>query len=297
VTVPDFFLVGAARSGTTSVYRFLQRRPEIFIPKLKEPKFFSSDENTFPHRGPGDDEVDRRVITDPLRYGELFEPAGEGQLLGEASVDYLYFPGVASRLQQARCNARILILLRDPAERAFSAYRHLRSVGRETLSFGDALLAESQRKADNWEFFWLYREVGLYSTQVERFLDTFSRDQVLVILFDDLCREPRATGARILEFLGASACSDYPGHTNTAGEPRWDSVVHFLDRPSRLSRLAARGVPRVVRRRSARLLRAWNRLPIQIDEPLLRQLRASYIGDIERLQRVIDRDLSCWLRM
>ena len=96
-TRPNFFIVGAAKSGTTSLTNYLSKHPNIFIPKLKEPKFFSLQDNTFPHRGPGDNIVDKRVIKNLEEYERLFIPANDARAKGEASVDYLYFLKSAER--------------------------------------------------------------------------------------------------------------------------------------------------------------------------------------------------------
>jgi len=122
VTVPNIFLVGAAKSGTTAVYVYLYQHPEIYLSYLKEPKFLSITANKFPHNGPGDKKVDDGVIKSRDEYLNLFKDAEHEKVIGESSADYLYFHNsVIPSIKTISPNAKILIILRSPVDRAYSA--------------------------------------------------------------------------------------------------------------------------------------------------------------------------------
>ncbi len=200
--LPNFFIVGAAKSGTTSLYHYLKQHPEIYMSPVKEPKFFTAPVVRFPHNGPGDVEIDKRVIKTRSGYFELFTAASEEKCFGEASADYLYFhEHVARSIKLTNPRAKIIIMLRNPAERAFSAYSHLKKDGRETLSFENALEVEEQRKNDNYEFIWLYKDVGFYYPQVKTYLDVFGKESVRIYLYDDFTKNPIMVFKNICEFL------------------------------------------------------------------------------------------------
>lgn len=145
--VPNFFIVGAAKSGTTSLYHYLKQHPEIYMSPVKEPKYFLASINKFPHNGPGDIEVDKKIIRTWDEYLKLFSNASVEKCIGEASCGYLYYCElVAPSIKRISPEAKIIIVLRNPVERAFSAYCYLFREGRETLSFEEALKIEEERK-------------------------------------------------------------------------------------------------------------------------------------------------------
>src|SRR2546423_7757610 len=131
--MPNFFIVGAARSGTTSLDHYLNQHPEIYMAPRKEVNFFTADH--FPLSGPGDERINRGVIDDVDHYAQLFERVAGERAIGEISVFYLCYPGTAERIKQAVPAAKIIIVLREPVERAYSAYMHLVRDGREQLGF------------------------------------------------------------------------------------------------------------------------------------------------------------------
>jgi Sulfotransferase domain len=201
---PNFFLVGASRAGTTSLWRYLVEHPDVFMPRRsgaeKEPCFFC--------------ELTPRWATafrDRDRYLALFAEAGDRQAVGEASTPYLVAPEVPARIRAAYPNARIIIVLRNPADRAFSLYCFLCAIGGEWVpSFERALAIEPARMADEtfrranplWYALFEYFHSGLYAAQVARYLDTFPREQVHVVLFDDLRADPLKTARQVYRFLG-----------------------------------------------------------------------------------------------
>ena len=228
--LPNFLIIGAARCGTTALYNILRKHPDISMPALKEPRYFSSRQLEFPHNGPGDHTIDQAVIRKENDYKKLFTKVG-GKRIGEASPDYLFFHEfTAGNIYNYLGDVEIIILLRNPVERAYSAYNHLLRDNREKLSFEDALEMEYQRKKDNYDFMWLYKEVGLYYEQVKTFKERFSN--VHVLLQEDLKRQPEHEINRITEFLSISNNFQYDSSVNynSAGEPSNFVAKFILDR-------------------------------------------------------------------
>ena len=178
---PNFFIVGAARSGTSSFYYYLKGHPEIYMSELKEPHFFSA----------MNDGQDRskyylgKVVTDEPSYHSLFEGAGTETVVGEASTGYLYDEGAANRIYAVAPEAKIIVILRNPIERAFSHYSMHVAGGTQRNGFYDAVLEDQARSPKGLGFSYLYVERGLYYSQVKRYFDTFGSDQVRVYLFED----------------------------------------------------------------------------------------------------------------
>lgn len=193
---PDFFIVGAQRSGTTSLYEYLGKHPRVFTSPHKEPHFFAHDRVRI------DADLVIRSENDYLR---LFAGAEPGALLGEASPSYLWHPEAARRIYERQPRAKIIACLREPIARAFSQYKMDLADGLALVSFHDLLERDYYRQEKVYATGHLYIELGKYAEQIKRYLDVFGRDAVLVLMFDDLCASPDRVMARVAEFLGIEA--------------------------------------------------------------------------------------------
>jgi hypothetical protein len=265
--LPNFLLVGAAKAGTTSLHDWLGQHPRVFMCRPKEPKFFNAQVMKFPLRGPGDDLVAERMIRSLPDYERLFDNAGNAEAVGEASVDYLYYgPQVIPLIRATLGQPRIVIVLRNPADRAYSAYRHLRRDRREPLSFEAALEEENHRRLMNWEFIWFYKACSLYHDQVRAYLENF--DRVHVCLFEDLRTCPLDFMRDLYGFLGVDP-SFTPDVTKAS---------------NRSSVRAATWLPKFIQKNSTPL------------HPETRaRLREYFRPDTFKLQELIGRDLSAWI--
>jgi hypothetical protein len=194
-TWPNFFIVGAPKAGTTSLHAQLQSVPGIFMSRIKEPNYFSRT------LVPDDHQV--RPIRDPLKYLRLFDGVTSETIIGEASPTYLADPDAPRLIHEVAPQARILISLRDPVERAFSHYLMMRNNGTAQLPF----LGEIRRGlelAGNRHLVLLRPEIGLYHDQVARYVAMFGCKQVKVILFEELGADTRAVLRGVLDFLGVN---------------------------------------------------------------------------------------------
>lgn len=292
----NFFIVGAAKAGTTSLSKYLNQHPDIFMSPIKEPKYFSVPDNRYPHTGPGAAHADSRVIKNKGDYDLLFNGAENYRVRGEASVDYLYYPGVAKRIKQYNPDAKIVIILRNPVERAYSAYMHYIRDGHESLSFEDALAAEVDRKLENREFFWLYKELGYYYEQVKRYLNCFDETQIHIELFDDFQVDSLEVTKNIYNFLNVSTrfIPDIEERLNVSGLPSNQWLHFILNKPNSLKMIIKPLLPHALRRAILKSVNSKNITKQTIDPKTAIQLREIYRDDILKLQALIGRNLEAW---
>ncbi|MGF7236996.1 MAG: sulfotransferase family protein [Frankia sp.] len=203
MSLPDFLVIGVPKAGTTALHAALTRHPELFLPTVKEPKFFLSDGRPPASGGPGDAQTYQEHVWRRADYEALFDPAPEGTLRGEATPFYLYDLDAQNRIKRLIPKAKLVVLLRNPVDRAHSNWTHLWAAGLESeRDFVRACALEEERKAAGWADFWHYVSQGLYGDQLEHLFGLFSPDQVLVMRYRDLRDEPVATLDRVCAFLG-----------------------------------------------------------------------------------------------
>jgi len=307
--LPTFLLIGAAKSGTTSLYRYLGQHPDIFVSPVKEPNFFAFEGSPPSFQGPQDERCNRLSVTSLSAYKGLFETDAPAR--GEASPSSLYYPKPPERIAHYVPDARILAILRDPVERAYSNFLHMVKEGREPYrDFGTALNREADRLDSGWSYFWAYTHLGFYHEQLLRYYDRFPADQIHVCLLSDLAERPTATLRTIFRFLGVNDTvePDTTTQHNPSGMPRIPALHWLLHhaglRPTLRSWLPA-PVRRVVSTYTSDLadrLRRWklwvmrrNLARPPMDDDVRRRLCNLYHDDVRRLQSLIDRDLSHWL--
>ena len=295
---PNFLIIGAAKAGTTALWSFVRQHPDVFMPALKEPHHFAfeADRPAPPFKGPGATIQD--AVTDRAAYRALFAGAGSARAVGEASALYLYLPDAVARIHRELPDVRLVAVLRQPADRAFSSYLHLKRQGREPApSFESALELEQERIRDGWGFLWRYRDLGHYPAQVRRYLEVFGADRLLVHLFDDLVAEPLVVLRRTWEFLGvdSSFSPDLSARPNVGGVPRRGWRGRLLGRGSPVRRVAAAIVPSRWRRRAGAVADRHALQRETIASEIRRRLTTEFGPEIEELATLVGRDLRAWL--
>lgn len=194
---PNLFIVGAAKAGTTSLHRILAGHPEVAMSRIKEPHFFAdvAPNPAMPHFVP--------PVKDLAAYLDLFPPRPAARFAGEASPSYLYDESAPARIKDASPQAKIVVMLRDPVERAYSHYLMDVREGIQHLSFADALKEDSKHTDRRWNTAChLYVDLGLYGLQVRRYLEVFASEQVHLIETDDLRTSAGQTLGALARFLG-----------------------------------------------------------------------------------------------
>src|SRR5215468_9243891 len=204
MALPDFLVIGAPKAGTTALHAALAAHPGLYMSAIKEPKFFLTD-GPPPDRGggPGDVQTYREHVWRRADYEALFAGAPPGTLLGESTPFYLYDRDAQRRIGDLIPQVKMIVVLRDPVERAHSNWTHLWSAGLEPVGdFVQACAEEERRIAAGWAHFWHYTALGRYGTQLDHAFSLFPREQVLVLRYRRLVDEPAATLRRICAFLG-----------------------------------------------------------------------------------------------
>ena len=298
--LPNFIIVGAAKCGTTSLYHYLMQHPEVYMSSRKEPTFLCGGAMR-KSTGHGDALHASRAVKTFDDYCRLFEKGIGKKAVGEASTSTLFhFEWSILAIQRYLGDPRIVIILRDPVARAYSAYNYQVMYGWEQLSFADALNNEEKRDRKGYWWHWNYRNCGLYARQVHAFQEKFSHVQVL--LYDDLEINANALIRALYTFLEVDPdfIPDISRRHNITGVPRWGIMNDLFNKPKRLHKIARTiggailGADRWVRLRER--LRTTNLQEPPLMEPEIEhELRRFYRADILKLQDYIGRDLSFWL--
>ncbi len=294
--LPSFLCVGGAKCGTTSLYEYLRGHPQIYLPKQKELHYFAAPDLLERKGGPGTRWVLESVVKDERDYRSRFADAEQDQIIGDISPSYLNCKGAAARIKSLIPRAKIIILLRNPVDRMFSQYMHLRRAAREKLDFDDALAAEARRDAQGWNDMFLYRQSPRAADSVERYLDLFGPDQVQIILGEELRGDLPGTVSDILGFVGADpdVNLDLSGEFNRSGMPKSRVLGRMID-ASPATSLAKKIIPRRIGSVIKRRLQEFN-TGERIELP--NERRSEYLNwfedDIRKLERLIGRSTG-WL--
>jgi sulfotransferase family protein len=270
---PNFFIVGAPKAGTTSLYHYLDQHPEIYMSPVKEPNYFASEVRLESFAEAHQDGVRRSMretqeyLAGPMSekrsgamgldwdgYLKLFRNANGETAIGEASVCYLWSESAGRNIAERIPEARILMILRHPVERAFSQYVQLACAGYTRDTFLDACKKSIARRGGKFQALSPLLEMGLYADQVKRYLDLFPRGNIQIFFYEDYQRDAKAMFADTLRFLGVDASFE----------------------PDMSQRFRARGVRRAMDDRDRSYLTSF------------------YRDDVRKLAGLLNRDLSHW---
>ena len=293
-TLPNFFILGAAKAGTTSLYDLLRQHPEVYLSFDKEPMFFSRDD--YFARG-------------KEWYGRTYFNEGRSfPLRGEATPHYLYWAEkVSARLKQVYGDepVKFIVILREPVQRAHAWYWNMVKEGQETLPFVAALKAEEQRIAADWaeleshgSMRYGYFRGGRYASQIRAYLNDFPMEHFHILLLEDLQRDPAAALKKISAFLGVQADFEFkPVQSNASAAPRSRGLHQLIRRPSQVKGLAKHLMPFHLRHRLKTLLLKLNQREFQypeIEADAYQYLKSRFAPEIPELSALIQRDLSGW---
>lgn len=293
---PNFFIVGAPKCGTSSLYEYLREHPDIFMSEVKEPFYFCPDLGF--HRYKNDQE-----------YLTLFSKVDHETRIGEASTQYLYSKVAADKIYQFNPEARIVIMLRNPVDMMHSLHSFFFYWGVEDIEdFETALSVEENRKQgrclpkgiEQYQSLF-YREIAAFSGQVKRYLDIFGRESVHVIIFDDFVTDTLAEYRSLLSFLGVdSEFTPAVQIANPNKKLRSSSLQKLLREPPETVRsLVRKVVPSGIRHALVDSVRDWNtkhakRAPM--NQELRHRLNQEFLPDVEMLSTLLERDLTYWCK-
>jgi len=293
---PNFIIIGAMKAATTSLYTYLKQHPDVFMTHIKEPMFFNNfkTENNYIVKGRKGSK-----ISTLKEYYALFVNAENEIALGEASPAYIYNKNCATLIKEHLPEVKIIAILRQPVKRAYSNYLHAKRAGREPInSFIDAINSEEERIEKNWSPLYHYKEKGFYFRQLSRYFKEFKKEQIKVILFEDIIDNPQKITKEVFEFLGvdSSFAPNTSKKANVAGKPKgvagW--IVMKLRKNNLIPNIEfSKYLPEFI---VSYILKTIYSKPEKIDNKTINNLTNKYYKeDIKQLEKLIERDLSNWL--
>ena len=302
--LPDFLIVGAPKAGTTALHDALKQHPDLFLTHPKEPKYFltgGSRPRRENHRGPGDAHSSKEWIWQRDRYEALFADAPRGSVRGESTPFYLWDLEAHARLKATVPDVKMIVVLRDPIDRAYSNWTHLWCDGLEPeRDFGAACEREEDRIRDGYAPFWRYLDLGRYGAQLSHLYEHFDRERVQVLRYRQLIDSPAATLNSIAEFLGVSGGSISripPSNVTPWVTPSRTNLA--LQRTVRAgARAGAYFPPKAWRRASRPLLAALHRSDLArpaMDPRVRERLIPRIADDVAVLQELTGESYDDWL--
>jgi hypothetical protein len=263
---------------------------------IKEPMYFNNfkTENSYIVKGRKGNK-----ISSLKEYYELFDNAENEIALGEASPAYIYNKKCATLIHEHLSEVKIIAILRQPVKRAYSNYLHAKRADREPInSFIDAINSEEERIEKNWSPLYHYKEKGLYFKQLSRYYKAFKKEQIKVILFEDIIDDPQKITKEVFEFLGvdSSFTADTSKKANVSGKPKgvagW--IVMKLRKNNLIPNIEfSKYLPEFI---VSYILKNIYSKPEKIDNKTIKSLTKKYYKeDINQLEKLIARDLSNWL--
>ena len=301
MNLPNFIIIGTDKAGTTALYDTLRQHPDIYMSPVKEPHFFAFTSEPPISPGPGGAYYHRVAVWRPRDYARLFAGVTNERAIGEASAGYLRSPLAARRIKHNLPQCRLVAILRQPAERAYSNYTFARGFGEPEPRFDHALAREPERIRAGWFSGVYYKTNGYYHDQLAVYYGLFPRRQVKVFLYEDWKNTPQALLRDLFRFLEID--HEFVPEIRRSNVTLWPKSWRWhalATHPARIRQLAPFLHPAA---RSAlgsvvqRLDTRFNLVPPPPLDPEIRaRLTADYREDILKLEGLIQRDLTHWLK-
>ena len=286
MTLPNFLIIGAHKAGTSSLYHYLREHPEIYMPTLKEARFFAYDESNPDHQ--------RKVpktypITSMQEYEALFREVKNEKAIGEASPEYLNNARAAERIRECLPSAKLIASLRNPIDRTYSEFIMRRRSGNENRSISEAVSSNER---------WI--KTGFYYENLIRYIDGYSNSQIEIVLFEDLVADPLKIVQRLFTFLEVddTYIPDISKQYNPGGVPKnkvLNSFFNLIKNPS-IKRSINLLVPDSLANIGRNIRQRNLEKPPSLSSEARQQMLPIFREDILKLQELIQRDLSSWLR-
>ena len=299
---PNFFLIGAAKAGTTSLYTYLSQHPEIYMSPQKETNYFAFEGMSPANMEFSNVEEEKYVkkiyslsITDGKAYGDLFAKVTTEKAIGEASTSYLHFlyPHAAKKIRDKIPDAKLIAILRDPVDRAFSAFLYFVREGIESITDFSEAIQEKNWRRDR------YIQGGFYSEQLIRYFKLFERDQIRIYLYADLKKDVHGLMQDIFRFLAVDEAfvPEMSIKFNVSGIPKSRVLHNLIWKTPKVLKAVVTPIITPGLNRTIRNLSYHNLHRPRLGPNVRRMLRDMYREDILKVQDLIDRDLSKWLHI
>jgi hypothetical protein len=314
IHTPNFLVAGAAKCGTTSLYHYLRQHPDVYMSPIKEPNHFSTDiqpedfsaeykiyeksKNLNIEKyvnGDMSEEQWGAYVTKREHYLKLFKLVKNQKRIGEISNSYMYSTQAAANIFREFADMKIVMILRQPAERAYSHYMANLRDGRTTLPFREEVLHDDAKAKHGWSISHLYYELGLYSEQIKRFTDIFPAQQIKIFLFDDLKKDNKSLVKELFEFLDLRTDTpiQFDEKFNEARVPKNPGLIKFITQIG-LKRKIFRALPSSWQKKTKDAFFKEGKAPKMSAEDRA-WMSSRYHQDIQQLEKLIQRDLKHWM--
>lgn len=308
---PNFFIVGAAKSGTTSLYHYLKSHHQVYMSPVKEPNYFSTDINTsefsstykknttflkedyFKQNNP--QEIQLSFIAREDHYYALFQNVKNEKAIGECSTSYLYSSVAAKNIYHFNPEAKIIIILRNPLYRTFSHYLMAVRYGFTALEFKDAMIKDINKKEKGWGKSELFIELSLYYEQLKNYFHVFPKEQIQVLFFDELNENPLQLINKCCNFLDIDTFTTIKDEKhNVAVLPRNKAINKLLTETGMKKFISVLGGEKLKNNIRGFFYKSNKRLALQEDDKLF--LKQIFYNDIEKTSQLLNKDLFKWLK-
>jgi hypothetical protein len=297
----NLFIVGAAKAGTTSLYNYLYQHSQVFFPLVKEPNYYSRAEAHNPNayaKPKLGKFYHNKIITDERVYYSLFQAAQNFQVVGDASPSYLWDTETAQKIYNDFPEAKIVILLRNPVQRAYSQFlMDLKDGNQSETDFLKALNNDKNKQPNIWGRAHLYEELGLYYNQVKQYIDVFSKDHVKIILYEDFIKNTETVLLDTFDFLNLNIQEidtiDFNKTHNPYTEPKnkiAKQILRIKNKSGIIKRLAPSFIKNYLNKKV--LFKPGTKPELSIESKTY--LNNIYSNDINELEKLINKDLSLW---
>ncbi|MEA1874071.1 MAG: sulfotransferase [Bacteroidota bacterium] len=304
------FIIGAAKSGSTSLYHYLNQHPEVYFSPIKETNYFSKEINiddlsaNYKKNNPINldkyfsadtlEELPLAIVQKKAHYEKLFQAASDEKIRAEASVSYMYSPVAANEIFKYNPEAKLIAILRNPIERAFSHYLMALRFGYTSLPFRDAFDADRNAKNKGWGVSELFYELGLYHQQLSRFYELFPKENIQIHLFEDFHQDKNTLFQSIFEFLALNPIEINTETVHNPSEvpknPGFNKVIYR----SGIAKVAKHIFPKSIK--SGLKSQMLSKDKPKINDADRNYLLELYRDEILASQKLINRDLSEWLK-
>jgi len=294
--MPNTLIVGSPKSGTTTLHYVLDQHPEIYMSPIKEPGFFWAYGEPVILQGPSSVLLKHRIINDMDSYQRLFDGVTTESIIGESSASYMFHPRSPGLISQIIPDANLLFILRNPVDRAFSAYtQYIRDGVEPSSSFEDAITQERQGLRDHWSF-GRHLKYGFYNNAFVEYLKYFDRQQMHISLFEDLRKDPQGLLKNIFQFLKVDDAfePDFSHQHNISGVIQNPFLRIAWTNTNRLRAAIRPLTTQWMRHSFSEWVFRFAKKP-EISPEVRAELCEYYRQDIEKLQVFLGRDLSHWL--
>ena len=293
---PNFIIIGAMKAATTSLYTYLKQHPDIFMTKVKEPMFFNNFNQITDFKVLANKS---KKVNSLLDYFSMFSSVENESAIGEASPAYIYNEKAPYLIKEHLPDVKIIAILRQPTDRAYSNFLHTKRADRENVnSFEQAIKIEKERISDNWSPLYHYIQKGFYSVQLKRYYNLFPKENIKVYLFEDVVKNPKETLKDIFKFLNVDENIeiDVSKKSNVSGTPK--GILGFTLKKMRYYNLMPKFaisnyLPTFI---ISLLFKSVYKDTEKLDSVLRKELTDKYYREeILKLEKLIDKDLSNWL--